>query len=190
MTIRSDGLIRVNRVDEGKLNEVDQVDRAETNICQFPDGTRVTRNNAETRIENPLYPLVIFEEDGKKALVILSNGSVIQVESNGNYHVTSSSGGSFAVGQDGTVLFTSKQDGASTHIVRQKSNSILGKGSKFSNKKLLASLVFKFFWTFIVEVIEPDGMSTIQISNTGGTSILKSGKFQGSTDRSWMNRYF
>ena len=27
------------------------------------------------------------------------------------------------------------------------------------------------------EVIEPDGMSTIQISNTGGTSILKSGKF-------------
>ena len=130
MTIRSDGLIRVNRLDEGKLNEVDQVDRAETNICQFPDGTRVTRNNAETRIENPLYPLVIFEEDGKKALVILSNGSVIQVESNGNYHVTSSSGGSFAVGQDGTVLFTSKQDGASTHIVRQKSNSILGKGSK------------------------------------------------------------
>ena len=64
--------------------------------------------------------------------------------------MTSSSGGSFAVGQDGTVLFTSKQDGASTHIVRQKSNSIL-------------------------EVIEPDGMSTIQISNTGGTSILKSG---------------
>ena len=127
MTIRSDGLIRVNRLDVGKLNEVDQVDRCETSICQFPDGTRVTRNNVETRIENPLYPMVLFEEDGKKALVILSNGSVIQVESNGNYHVTSSSGGSFAVGQDGTVLFTSKQDGASTHIVRQKSNSILGK---------------------------------------------------------------
>ena len=30
----------------------------------------------------------------------------------------------------------------------------------------------------MLEVIEPDGMSTIQISNTGGTSILKSGRFQ------------
>ena len=42
----------------------------------------------------------------------------------------------------------------------------------------------------MIEVIEPDGMSTIQISNTGGTSILKSGRFQlsrtlnqGSTNR-------
>lgn len=34
----------------------------------------------------------------------------------------------------------------------------------------------------MIEVIEPDGMSTIQISNTGGTSILKSGKFQSSPD--------
>ena len=34
----------------------------------------------------------------------------------------------------------------------------------------------------MIEVIEPDGMSTIQISNTGGTSILKSGMFQGSPD--------
>ena len=51
MIIRSDGLIRVNRLDEGKLNEVDQVDRAETNICQFPDGTRVTRNNAELELK-------------------------------------------------------------------------------------------------------------------------------------------
>ena len=118
MTIRSDGFIKVNRVE------------SETAIFQFPDGTRVTKNESETRIENPLYPLVLFEDQGAKALVILSNGSVIQVEANGSYHITSSSGGSFAVGQDGTVLFTSKQDGASTHIVRQKSNSILGRGSK------------------------------------------------------------
>ena len=81
--------------------------------------------------------------------MILSNGAVIQVESNGSYHITSASGGSFAVGPDGTVLFTAKQEQAATHIVRQKTNAIL-------------------------EVIESDGMTTIQISNTGGTSIVKS----------------
>ena len=74
---------------------------------------------------------------------------LVQVESNGNYHITSSNGGSFAVGQDGTVLFNAKSDFASTHIIRQKSQAIL-------------------------EVIEPDGMTTIQVSNTGATSILHS----------------
>ena len=41
----------------------------------------------------------------------------------------------------------------------------------------------------MLEVIEPDGMSTIQISNTGGTSILKSGSsgFIGSvTDNGYI----
>ena len=51
--------------------------------------------------------------------------------------------------KDGTVLFNSKSDYASTHIIRQKSQAVL-------------------------EVIEPDGMTTIQISNTGATSILHS----------------
>ena len=90
--------------------------------------------------------MIVYE--GDKCIVVMANNALVQVESNGNYHVTSSTGGNFAVGQDGTVLFNSKE-AASTHIVRQKSAAVL-------------------------EVIEPDGMTTIQIGNTGATSILYS----------------
>ena len=69
-------------------------------------------------LKNVRYLMLV--EYCTKCLVILSNGSVVQVEANGNYHLTSSCGGSFAVGQDGTVLFTTKQDYSSTHIIRQR----------------------------------------------------------------------
>ena len=90
--------------------------------------------------------MIVYE--GDKCIVVMANNALVQVESNGNYHVTSSTGGSSAVGQDGAALFNSKE-AASTHIVRQKSAAVL-------------------------EVIEPDGMTTIQIGNTGATSILYS----------------
>ena len=75
---------------------------------------------------------------------------LVQVESNGNYHITSSNGGSFAVGQDGTVLFNAKSDFASTHIIRQKSQAIL-------------------------EVIEPDGMTTIQVQGQFLDELINEG---------------
>ena len=134
LLVRSDGYMRVERSDEM--------------LHQFPEGTRVTIGETETRVEHPDCPMVVYEEAGDKCIVVMANGALVQVESNGNYHVTSSNGGSFAVGQDGTVLFNSRE-AASTHIVRQKSAAVL-------------------------EVIEPDGMTTIQIGNTGATSILHS----------------
>ena len=64
--VRSDGYVCVTGAENNEK------------IHQFPDGTRATNSRNETRIENPEYPLVLFENKGEKCLVILSNGAVIQ----------------------------------------------------------------------------------------------------------------
>ena len=97
----------------------------------------VTKSAVDIQIEKPGVPCVLFEENAKKCLIILSNGTLIQVEINGSYHLSHHSGASFALGEDGTVLFTSQQENSSTHIIRQQNINAL-------------------------EIIEPDGLTTIQ----------------------------
>ena len=123
MTVRADGFTTVKR-------ETEQ-------IYQFPDATRVTRSDNDIQIEKPGVPCVLFEDEARKCLVILANGTLIQVESNGSYHLSHQSGASFAVGEDGTVLFTPQSESTSTHIIRQQDTNAL-------------------------EIIEPDGLTTIQ----------------------------
>ena len=72
--VRSDGYVCVS----GGNNDSSMMTH------QFPNGTRATNEGNETRIENPEYPLVLFENKGEKCLVILSNGAVIQ----GIYYIT------------------------------------------------------------------------------------------------------
>ena len=63
LLVRSDGYMRVERTDEM--------------IHQFPDGTRVTISQSETRIEHPSYPMVVYEENGAKCLVVMANGALV-----------------------------------------------------------------------------------------------------------------
>ena len=46
-------------------------------IDQFPDGTRVTISQSETRIEHPSYPMIVYEENGAKCLVVMANGALV-----------------------------------------------------------------------------------------------------------------
>ena len=125
MTVRADGFTKVQRLKE--------------TIFQFPDGTRVTKSDNDVQIEKPGLPCVLFEENAKKCLVVLGNGTLIQVENTGNHHLSHQSGASFAVGEDGTVLFTPQQEATSTHIIRQMDQNaleIIGRDKKF--------LIFRF----------------------------------------------
>ena len=77
------------------------------------------------QVEKPGLPCVLFEENAKKCLVVLGNGTLIQVENTGSHHLSHQSGASFAVGEDGTVLFTPQQEATSTHIIRQMDQNAL-----------------------------------------------------------------
>ena len=65
LLVRSDGYMRVERTDEM--------------IHQFPDGTRVTISQSETRVEHPSYPMIVYEENGAKCLVVMANGALVRV---------------------------------------------------------------------------------------------------------------
>mgnify|MGYP000499357255 CR=1 FL=1 len=74
MTVRADGFTTVKRETE--------------EIYQYPDGTRVTRSETDVQIEKPGVPCVLFEDAARKCLIILANGTLIQVEANGSYHLS------------------------------------------------------------------------------------------------------
>ena len=54
-----------------------RVERTDEMIHQFPDGTRVTISQSETRIEHPSYPMIVYEENGAKCLVVMANGALV-----------------------------------------------------------------------------------------------------------------
>ena len=56
-----------------------RVERTDEMIHQFPDGTRVTISQSETRVEHPSYPMIVYEENGAKCLVVMANGALVRV---------------------------------------------------------------------------------------------------------------
>ena len=124
MFVRSDGLTIVKR----------QYDE----IIQYPDGTRVTKSEADVQVEKPGWPCILFEENAAKCMVVMANGTYIQVTASGRYQMSHSSGAFFTLEEDGTFVFAAEQSGYATHIIRQMDPTAL-------------------------EIIEPDGLKTIQV---------------------------
>jgi hypothetical protein len=151
MFVRSDGLTIVKR----------QYDE----IIQYPDGTRVTKSESDVQVEKPGWPCILFEEHAAKCMVVMANGTYIQVTAGGRYQMSHSSGAFFTLEEDGTFVFAAEQSGYATHIIRQMDPTAL-------------------------EIIEPDGLKTIQISNIGKTSIIHNEDNEESEDQqSVINEY-
>ena len=90
--------------------------------------------------------------------------------------MTSSCGGSFAVGQDGTVLFNARAENASTHIIRQRNCGV--SFSTFitsSSQCLLLTLCHSVHFRMHYVSVSKFGSSSVSVSLIGRFKFNVSG---------------